>query len=472
MSAPADPRDNLSLPPESWAPAVQAKDALKRPLERFLHIQASSGIVLFACAVIALVWANSPWKESYHHLWHAPVGLRLGPWSFQQSLHFVINDILMVIFFFVVGLEIRREMQHGELSELKRASLPVASALGGMVAPAVIYLALNLRGGAVQGWGVPMATDIAFAVGVLALLGSRVPAALRVLLLALAIIDDIGAILVIALFYSTGFSLAGLGVALGGVAGIVVLQRVGIRNPWLYVLPGFLVWLGLLLAGVHPTLAGVIIGMLTPARPWFGTEGFTKEATEALAEFHAVARRPGHDEHDLLSSLDRLRRARREALAPVVRLEARLNPWVAFGIMPLFALANAGVTLDSVELGAPGATLEAIGIVVGLAVGKPVGVLVASYVAVKLGWSVLPRGVDFRGLAVVGLVAGVGFTMALFIAQLGFHEPTLLGAAKLAVLAGSAIAGVLASVAGRWLLRGPAPGAAVSADEAERSTAL
>ena len=228
----------------------------------------------------------------------------------------------------------------------------------------------------------------------------------------------------------------------------------------------------LLLAGVHPTLAGVVIGMLTPARSWFGVKGFTRAAGEALAEFHAVARRPGHDEHDLLASLERLRHARREALAPVVRLEARLNPWIAYGIMPLFALANAGVSLDSVRFEAAGASLAFFGVVVGLALGKPVGVLLASYVAVKIGWSALPRGVDFRGLTVVGLVAGVGFTMALFIAQLAFHEPALLGAAKLAVLAGSAIAGILAAVAGRWLLQGPAPGAAVSVDEAERSTTL
>jgi NhaA family Na+:H+ antiporter len=339
-----------------------------------------------------------------------------------------------------------------------------------MAAPALIYLGLNLGSGATRGWGVPMATDIAFAVGVLTLLGRRVPAALRVLLLAVAIIDDIGAILVIALFYSSGFSLTGLAVCVSGVAAILALQRFGVRNPWVYVAPGFLVWFGLLLAGVHPTLSGVIVGMLTPVRSWYGEAGFAKEASEALAEFHAIARRRGHGSHELLSSLDRLKRARREALAPVVRIEANLHPWVAYGIMPLFALANAGVTLDSVDLSAPGALLAALGVSLGLAVGKPVGVLAASFLAVKLGWSVLPQGVDFRGLCVVGLVAGVGFTMALFIAQLAFHDPNLLSAAKLAVLLGSGVAGVLAIAVGRFLLREPPPGTTRDADEAERST--
>jgi len=370
-----------------------------------------------------------------------------------------------------VGLEIRRELHHGELSDRKRASLPVASALGGMVVPAVLYLAINLEGGATRGWGVPMATDIAFAVGVLTLLGRRVPASLRILLLALAIIDDIGAILVIALFYSAGVSLTGLGIAAGGVVGVVLFQRVGAREPWAYMLPGFLVWLGLLVAGIHPTLAGVILGMLTPVRPWYGAEGFMREAEGAIAEFSAVARREGHDPHELLASLDRIRRAHQEALAPVVMLEAKLNPWVAYGIMPLFALANAGVTLDAIKLQDTGTSLVALGVVVGLAVGKPLGVLLASWVTVRLGWSVLPRGVDFRGLTVVGLVAGVGFTMALFIAQLAFQDPALLGSAKLAVLAGSAIAGVIAVAVGRWMLLEPPPGDGLSVDEVERAGA-
>jgi NhaA family Na+:H+ antiporter len=293
-----------------------------------------------------------------------------------------------------------------------------------------------------------------------------------VLLLALAIIDDIGAILVIAVSYSSGGAyLTGLGAAVGGLLGVVALQRVGARAPVLYLVPGCFVWYGFLHAGVHPTIAGVLLGLLTPVRSWFGEAGFLTEAQAAIEEFRTVAARRDHDEHHLLEALGRLKHARREALPPVVRLEAALNPWVAYGIMPLFALSNAGVTLDSVDLAGPGALAIALGVGLGLLVGKPLGIVGLGFVVIKLGLCRMPRGVDHRGLLVVGLLGGIGFTMALFIGTLAFEDASRLGVTKLAILIASATAGVIGLVVGRVALaRRPGGDVALTVDEAERST--
>lgn len=459
-------------PPEAWEPALKAAQVLVRPLESFLKIQAASGIVLLVAAVGAMVWANSAFSEQYAHFWHTPITLGVGDLVFTKDLHFWINDGLMVIFFFVVGLEIRREIYQGELSELKRAALPVAAAIGGMLAPAAIYLAFNPGAETRHGWGVPMATDIAFAVGVLTLLGNRVPSALRVLLLALAIIDDIGAILVIALFYSSGVQLMGLVVAVCGAAAVIGLQRLAVRSPLVYVVPGLVLWAGMMTAGVHPTIAGVILGLLTPVKTWYGSSGFLEEATAALSEFEDRAKKSRTTEHDLLHPLERLGQARREAIAPVLRLEQLLNPWVAFGIMPVFALANAGVTVGDVDLSGPRQTIGA-GVALGLLFGKPIGIVLVSLLTVKLGICALPRSVNTRGLLVVGCVGGIGFTMALFIAQLAFNNANNLGVAKVAVLIGSLVSALVGLAAGALLLPKPRPGVkAISADEAERSTEL
>jgi NhaA family Na+:H+ antiporter len=473
--APENPRHPATErpPPGAWAPARQAALRLVRPLERFLKIQAASGIVLLIAAVIAMTWANSPWQHSYEALWHTPISFGVGGAVFRKDLHFWINDGLMVIFFFVVGLEIRREIHAGELSDLKRAALPIAAALGGMLVPALIYLSFNTSRLTHHGWGVPMATDIAFAVGILTLLGKRVPAALRVLLLALAIIDDIGAILVIAFFYSAGVKVIGLLIAAAGVAGVLGMQRFGVRQAMAYVVPGTVLWIGMMVAGVHPTIAGVILGLLTPARSWFGEEGFLHEAGDALSEFRHRAQNAALDKHALVNPLARLDKASREALPPVVRLEAQLNPWVAYGIMPLFALANAGVTVGQVHLGQEGTSAIAVGVALGLLIGKPIGIVAASLLSVKLGLCALPRGVDWRGLLVVGAVGGIGFTMALFIAQLAFHDATQLGVAKLAILVGSLAAGIGGMILGRALLsKTGVAGAARTVTEAETSTDL
>jgi len=441
-----------ALPPEASRRVRRIVGAITRPVEKFLRIEASSGILLLIAAAIALLWANSPWASIYEHILEAPVSLGIGEYVFSRSVHFWINEILMVVFFFVIGLEVRRELHDGQLSEPRRAALPMAAALGGMLAPAVIYLWLNAGTPAIRGWGVPMATDIAFAVGALALLGRRVPPALRVLLLALAIIDDIGAIGVIALFYSAGIVWSGL-IALGvGIAIVLLMQRVGLRNPWLYLVPGILIWGGTLQAGVHPTIAGVILGLLTPAVSWFGPERFVEATGRALDDLREL-KDAKEDPHQLLPHLERVDLARREAIPPVTRIEAALHPWVAFGIMPLFALANAGVSLDGAGADTSEATGIALGIGLGLVVGKPLGVVALSWLAVRLGLASLPRGVSWGGVLVVGCVAGIGFTMALFIGSLAFADAAMLSVAKLSVLVSSALAGMIGLVVGLGVLR-------------------
>lgn len=418
-------------------------------------------------AAIALVVANSPLRATVEGLWHAPIGFRLGSLVFERDAHFWVNDGLMTIFFFVVGLEIRREIHRGELSELGRAVLPVAAAVGGMLAPAFIYLLLNAGGVGASGWGVPMATDIAFAVGVLALLGSRVPPALRVLLLALAVIDDVGAILVIALFYSSGFEPVGFVVAAAGIAVIIGMQLLGLRSPWAYVVPAIVVWAGAYSAGIHPTLAGVVVGLMTPVRAWLGPERFVAQTLENVEQ---LRQRDGMTEQEVLPHLDAVEAARREAVSPVERIQHALHGWVAWGIMPLFALVNAGVPLSGVSLDGDRWRIFA-GVSLGLLVGKPLGILAISWAATRSGLARLPSGVGFPQLGLVGTVAGIGFTMALFIAQLAFPAGPLLETAKLAVLVGSGASAVLGLVVGRLVLRAPVDArAAPSEAAAEAST--
>lgn len=405
---------------------------LRRPLERFLQIEAASGVVLLACAAAALLWANSPWAAQYHGLWQHEVGLGIGPWHATRSLAWWVNDVLMVLFFFVAGLEIRREVHEGELSQWRRAALPLVAALGGMVAPACVYLAMQPPAAAHSGWGVPMATDIAFALGVLALLGKRVPPALRVLLLALAVIDDLGAIVVIAVWYSAPLQGAGVAVALAALVGLWTLRRWGVRHKAAYVATGAVLWAGIYTTGVHPTLAGVILGLLTPVQR-------SHDETPSVAE-------------DLIT---------------------RLHPWVAWLVMPVFALANAGVTLPS-GMPDPSGLRVSIAVALGLLAGKPLGILTACAVALRLRLAVLPAGLDMRQLLVLGTVAGIGFTMSLFVAQLAFGDAALLDAAKLGIVAGSGLSALCGIGLGRWLLRPPstqeARRVAQSADEAEAST--
>jgi Na+:H+ antiporter, NhaA family len=459
-----------SSPPEAWEPLLRFIRLAGLPLERFLRIEAASGILLLVAAAIALVWANSPWAESYIHLWHTPLGIRFGAFTFERTLEWFVNDGLMVIFFFVVGMEIRREIHHGELSEWRRAALPAAAALGGMLAPAALYLIFAGAPATRSGWGVPMATDIAFAVGILTLLGKRVPAALRVLLLALAVIDDLGAIVVIALFYSSGITISGLLIAAAGFGGVLAMQWLGVRTKLAYVPPSLVAWAGIYIAGIHPTIAGVLIGLVTPVRAWLGPDGFI---VGVRRELELLAKSPPVElsAHELAGRLRQVDIARREAMSPAESLIEILHPWVAFGIMPIFALANAGVRISANSLD-PASWRVMFAVAVGLVVGKPIGVLIASWIMLRLKLGTLPLGMRLRHLVVLGVVAGVGFTMALFVAQLAFSEQrSLLAAAKLGVLVASGCAAILGLVLGRLLL---APvgksGAAQTADEAESST--
>lgn len=459
-----------SPPPGVWQPARKAVQALVRPLGAFLHIQASSGILLLIASTLALLLANSSWRHAYEHLWHVPLSIGIGAWQFKEPLHFWINDGLMVVFFFVVGLEIRREMHSGELSEVRRAVLPAAAAVGGMLVPAAIYLALNAGSPAQGGWGVPMATDIAFAVGVLSLLGKRVPPALRVLLLALAIIDDIGAILVIALFYATNFWPMGLAIAVLGIVLTRVMRAIGVRRPVIYILPGIVVWAGFLMAGIHPTIAGVVLGLLTPVLPWYGKAGFIDAAERSLEKFRNNAQITD-DAHDLLEPLSEIGEARREAVSPVVRLESVLHPWVAYGIMPLFAFANAGVYLGDIDFSSISSLRLVSGVSLGLVLGKPIGVMLACFLVVRLGIASFPKGISWKSIALLGAVAGIGFTMAIFIAGLAFPDERMLGTAKVAILVASAVAGMVSLILGRIALSSTVPlDAAQTDDEAETST--
>jgi len=384
-------------------------------VREFLATEVAGGVVLLAAAVTALVWANSPWQESYRTLWSTNLSLGVGGYSVDGALRLWVNEGLMTIFFLVVGLEIRRELASGELQDRRRAALPVLAAAGGMLVPALLYLAVNAGGPGARGWGIPMATDIAFSLGVVALLGRRVPSSLRLFLLTLAVADDLGALVVLVAFYSTDVSVRPLLVAVALVALVVVLKRLGVRWAPLFVAVGVAMWLALREAGVNPTLAGVAMGLLAPAGP-------------ALRE-HAIATRS----------------------APVVeRLEHRLHPWASFVVVPVFALANVGVVISADLIESTSHSPVALGVLLGKVVGKPLGITAFTWIACRVGLGSLPPDVRWRQVAGIGAVAGVGFTISLFFVDLSFADPDLQDIAKLAVLVGSVVAAGL----GALLLRG------------------
>lgn len=439
------PAHGLPSSPQSQAPTLQfATEKAVASLRHLMHIESFAGITLMLMAAAALLWANSPWADTYFATWHAPLALTLGPWSWSTDLHFIVNDVLMTVFFLVVGMEIRRELHNGALASLRQASLPLIAALGGVVMPALIYMTLAGNDKALlNGWAIPTATDIAFAVGVLALLGRNIPGALRIFLLALAIIDDIMAVLIIALFYSGGLQAMGFVIAGAGVLLVLLFNRMGIAAAPLYVLPGAVLWFGLLKTGAHPTLAGVVLGLMTPV--------FVRSTSQSpLMTAQAALRKAGDqissgraDPHHLLQELRAAQTAQRDLLPPAQRLPMLLHPWVAFVIMPIFALANAGVQFSGIDLQATGPQTTALAVLIALVIGKPLGVFISTWVAVKSGLCKLPQGLNWHGVLLAGLLAGIGFTMAIFVAGLAFKDAALLGAAKLGILSGSAIAALL-----------------------------
>jgi NhaA family Na+:H+ antiporter len=422
-------------------------DRVVGPFSRFLHIEAASGIVLLVFTAAALILANSALSAPFLDLWKTEVTFGVGAFQMSHSLKHWINDGLMAIFFFVVGLEVKRELVLGELRELRRAALPIAAAVGGMVVPAFFYLALHYGGPAEPGWGIPMATDIAFVVGCMAVLGSRVPSGLRILILSLAIADDIGAILVIALGYTEGLSLAWLLLGVAGIVATELLTRLGVRSFGVYALMGLGIWLAFHESGVHATIAGVILGLMTPARAYL-TETFVGQALQRVDE---ILQGNWETEPDRVVTVRRLRQATREMISPVEYLETLLHPWVAFVIMPIFAFANAGVVFKASDLASPVATAVALG----LLAGKPLGIVLFSWLAVRAGLAALPTGVTWGVVAAGGILAGIGFTMALFIAGLAL-EGDALDAAKVGILGASIVAAILGTALLAWLLPGPA----------------
>ena len=374
---------------------TQLPDSTRLP--SFLRTEVAGGLVLVAAAAVAIVWANSPWSGGYEALWETAVDLRIGSVGFSDDLRHLVNEALMTLFFLVVGLEIKRELVVGELREWRTAALPAAAALGGMVVPALVYLAVNAGGAGARGWGIPMATDIAFALGVVALLGRRVPTSLRLFLLTLAIVDDIGAIVVIAVFYTQAISVPSLLVAVLLLAAMVGLRVAGVARLPVYLLLGIGVWLAVYESGVHATIAGALLGLLAPV---------------ARAE----------------------------------RIEQVLNPFTSLAVVPVFALANAGVVLTADALDSPGGSRIALGVVLGLVVGKLIGVTGAAWLAVRFRIGSLPAGVGWGQVAGIAALAGIGFTVSLFVAGLAFTIPAAEGAAKLGVLVASGLASVIGTV--------------------------
>jgi Na+:H+ antiporter, NhaA family len=427
------------------APAGRpAIDVLTSPFTRFAKVEASGGILLLICTVAALVWANSPWQHAYEHLWEAPLTIAFGRIVVSTTRHHWINDGLMSIFFFLVGLEIKREVLIGELSSLKQAAFPFLAAVGGSTAPALIYVLTTHASGAQRGWGIPMATDIAFALGALALLGSRVPAPLKVFVAALAIVDDILCVLVISIFYTSDISFGSLGIAAAGVGVSCVANWMGVRAPAFYGVLSVFVWLAVLNSGVHATIAGVLMAFTIPAATYIDRAEFLLRSRTLLGKLEQAADH-SPDEHDAVHGLEKQCEL---VQSPLHRIEHSLQPWVSFFIMPVFALANAGVPILE-NLRAAVTHPVAIGVALGLFFGKPIGITAVAWLGTKLKIAAPPVGVNWQQIFGASWLCGIGFTMSLFIAGLAFDDAALLDMSKIGILAAS----VLAGCAGAMVLR-------------------
>jgi NhaA family Na+:H+ antiporter len=407
-----------------------------RPVLRFIDREVAGGVLLLLATAAALIWANSAWADGYQNFWHAEIELTVGPWHLPElSVGHFVNDALMALFFFVVGLEIKRELVTGDLSSFRAAALPAIGALGGMIVPAALYLTLNGAGEASRGWGIPMATDIAFAVGIVALLGARVSPKIKLFLLTLAIVDDIGAIVVIAIFYTSDLSTSWLLIAVVGLAAVWVLQRLRVWAIPVYAALGIFIWYATLESGVHATIAGVALGLLTPARPLLNQRD-AQQIVDALPSDANVA------EVRHASFLAQ------ESVPLTERLENMLHPFTAFMIIPVFALANAGISLSSDKISAAASSGVTLGIVLGLVVGKPVGITLFAWVATRFGFA-LPEGVRWPQFIGMGLAAGIGFTVSIFLAGLAFETPAITDLAKIGIL----VASLIAAIAALLLLR-------------------
>lgn len=431
---------------------------IRRGFAQFMHTQSSGAIVMLVFTVLALIAANTDLWNELDALWHMHAGVTFEEWSFSQSLLHWIDDALMAAFFFVVGLEIKREIIVGELSSPRKAALPIFAAFGGMVVPALLYTAVNFGGDAARGWGVPMATDIAFALGVLALLGSRIPVGLKIFLAALAIVDDIGAILVIALFYTESITASWLLAAAVVVVVMIVLNILGVDSPVPYFVAGVVLWFFVFNSGIHATIAGVVAAFTIPSKAKLAPLDFARFAQKKLAEIESCDVPDAHvlaDPQQQLCALE-IRNAAIHSAAPLQRLEFSMHPFTTFVVLPLFALANAGVRV----VGTPVDELlgsSAAGIALGLIVGKPLGIALMSWVAVRAGVSELPKGVSWWHVVGAGMLGGIGFTMSIFVSGLAFTDAAALTEAKVAILVASTAAGLLGYLTLRTVSRGGTP---------------
>ena len=446
---------------EYLAPWEKAFDKLLTPLEEFIHRQTTSAILLMLCAVIALYLANSQWNEAYHHFLQLPFTIGIPDFHLSKSIHHWINDGLMALFFFVIGLELKREIVAGELADPKQAVFPIIAAVGGMLVPVIIYMSFNPTGHTFDGWGIPMATDIAFALGALALLGHRVPKNLLMFLVALAIVDDLGAVVVIAIFYTDTINLQAL-LLVAIVMGVLIsLNLGGIRRPLPYVLLGVILWIAMLKSGVHATLAGIFLAFTIPMRPKYDANRFLLQIQEMVGKVKSSYQREGNiiKNNELRSRVQALGKGVQLVQAPAQIMERAMHIPSAYIIIPIFSLANAGIPIDWSSLNTIVTHPVSIGITVGLVLGKLIGIAGFTWVAVKMGITSLPKGLNFKHIIGVALMGGIGFTMSIFIAELGFsHSAEDLLMAKTGVLFASVIAGVSGFI---WLY--------FTADKAESS---
>lgn len=422
-------------------------DAIRKPLgarissifQEFARVEALGGVLLLFAAIIALVWANSGGAESYFQLWHMEIEISIGNYKISHDLLHWVNDGLMVIFFFVVGLEIKREITSGELGDRKRAAMPVMAAIGGMLFPALFYLTLNATGPGMRGWGVPMATDIAFTLGVLALLGSRAPLILKIFFTALAIADDLGSVMVIAIFYTDDVSWIALAVAAVIFLILLILNRARVYALLPYVIFGVILWLAFLESGIHPTIAGILLALTIPSRNPPDTKALLAQCVSVLNDFNRPRIQGVYEREKTQVAAQTLETVSERMQSPAQRMENSLLPWTTYVILPIFALANAGLTL---QLDRGLFTPISVGVFIGLVIGKPLGVTLFSWIAVRLRLAELPESVTWKQLVSSSFLTGIGFTMALFIASAAFNDPDMLDQAKLGIIFASLTAGI------------------------------
>ncbi|MFP5079734.1 Na+/H+ antiporter NhaA [Pedobacter sp. JCM 36344] len=416
------------------------------PVSRFIHLEYTSGIVLLISVIAAIIWANSAWREMYHHIWEINFSIGFNTNVLSHPLHIWINDGLMAIFFFVIGLELKREFMNGELSSFKKASLPMSAAFGGMIVPALIYFVINKGTDADHGWGIPMATDIAFALALLSVAGRHIPSSIKVFLSALAVADDLGAVLVIAFFYTADVNFTALGIAGAFLLVLIVGNRLGIRSSMFYLIIGFGVWIGFLLSGVHATIAGVLVAFTIPAVTKINEVVYSSNLKKLTDEFEKeIPSNSTLTTPQQHKTIQHVKKLSMEAETPLQKIEHALHPWVAFGIMPLFALANSGIVIGSDFLTSV-INPVSIGVTAGLVLGKFIGILFFTWLMVKTGMGILPEGANWRHITGVALLGGIGFTMSLFISGLAFKNPEFVNQAKYGILIASILAGLLGTL--------------------------